>query len=176
MLDFIHARMVMHIRITENAPLHYSLLHSAKVSPRQLIALLISSRGMSELEAAKAMRSATFQGTLHRFLHDDTRSPSRATAELIANYFKIPVDAIYSQAVAGKVAADLGLIEASSQPAHVARDVEATYALHRRELSAELQRRIQALDDDQFALVERSIANILDAIDSSHSKSKRHAA
>lgn len=131
---------------------------------------------MSELEAAKAMRSATFQGTLHRFLHDDTRSPSRATAELIANYFKIPVDAIYNAAAATRVAVDLGLVEGAPPANLTAREPEAQYGLPKRELSPELQRRIRALDDEQFNLLEKTLANVLDALDSSGINSKRRAA
>lgn len=152
-------------------------MHSSSVTPRTLIATLIAQRGMSELEAAKAMRSATFQGTLHRFLHDETRSPSRATAEVIAKYFRLPVDAVYDPAVAARVAISLGINpdDKASAPLRV-EDTVTPYGAPARSFSADLQRRLNLLSDEQFALVERAVLNTLDALGSAPSASKRRAA
>jgi transcriptional regulator with XRE-family HTH domain len=52
-----------------------------------------------------------FQGTLYKVAHGLVKSPSRATAEKIAKHFQIDVDALYSDAVARKEAARLGIAE-----------------------------------------------------------------
>lgn len=71
----------------------------------ELIARLVKEAGGS-LPVAKAMRAESFQGTLHKIAAGRVEQPSRASAERIANHFRIPVDALYDDAVASSVFAE----------------------------------------------------------------------
>ena len=73
------------------------------MKPHELIAELVRRAGGS-LPVAKAMRAPTFQGTLNRICNGRIESPSRVTAERIARHFDIPIDAIYDERVAARVA------------------------------------------------------------------------
>lgn len=82
--------------------------------PHKLVELLASKSGLSLLELAKRMHKASFQGTLHKFVHGSVESPSRATAKRIADYFKIPLDALYDARIAAQIAVEQGLIYSST--------------------------------------------------------------
>lgn len=74
------------------------------MKPHEVIQALVDRTGKPVLQVAREMHSTRFQGTLHKYLSGNTTSPDRRTAERIATYFKIPVDAIYDARVARTVA------------------------------------------------------------------------
>lgn len=77
-------------------------MHSYDMHWSQLIDALVRDKG-GALAVAKAMGKPTFQGTLHKIASGNVESPSRASAERISTYFKIPIDALYSNEVAKQV-------------------------------------------------------------------------
>lgn len=60
-------------------------------------------RAGGPLPVAKAMRAPGFQPTLHKICAGHVASPKRASAERIAAYFGIPVDAVYDDALARRL-------------------------------------------------------------------------
>jgi DNA-binding XRE family transcriptional regulator len=91
------------------------------VKPYQLINKLVEAEGGS-LPVAKAMKAPSFQGTLHKFINGHVDSPSRSTAERIARHFRIPVDAVYDEKLAAKIALERkielshGNVDTQAQP------------------------------------------------------------
>ena len=84
------------------------LAHDATVpgvKPHELIHELVTRAG-GELPVAKAMGQRSFQGTLYKFTHGQVASPDRRTAEKIAKHFALPVDALYDEGVATRIAAE----------------------------------------------------------------------
>lgn len=75
----------------------------------ELLAILVKRAG-GTAAAARAMGNEKFQGNLHKLTKGKVSSPERATAERIAAYFEIPIEAIYSDEVATRVAAERGLL------------------------------------------------------------------
>lgn len=59
---------------------------------------------------AIAMGRASYQGGLHRFTQGHVPSPTRTVAERYAQFFGLPVEAIYSEDAATKAAIDLGIV------------------------------------------------------------------
>lgn len=74
------------------------------VKPFELIAAMMAAEGLGPLRLAKKMNRPKLQPQIHRFTRGEVLSPSRGTAEPIAAYFGIPVDAIYDEKVATLVA------------------------------------------------------------------------
>lgn len=135
---------------------HYFPLHSCRMEPHKLIAALCRASGLSQPELAVAMKGTgpsgkNFQGTLNKFINGNVPQPQRHTAEAIAAYFDIPVDAIYSAEVASRVAAERGLTEG----------VIATMKEKTKGLSASTQARIKTLSGDELARLEAIIAGFL---------------
>jgi hypothetical protein len=73
-------------------------------------ALVERAGGESAVVRAMGISGRGFQGTLYKVAHGLVSSPKRPTAEKIAKHFEIDVDALYSDAVARKEAARLGLL------------------------------------------------------------------
>lgn len=69
------------------------------VKPHELIDRLVRRDG-GALAVAKAMGKAGFQPTLHKFCAGLVAEPSHITAKRIADHYKLPVEAIYSERVA----------------------------------------------------------------------------
>ncbi len=88
--------------ILQHAPTHYPLLHDPRMEPHKLIAHLVALSG-GALRVCKAMNAESMQPTVSRFIAGQVKSPSRRTAEKLAAYFKIPVDALYDPRVAAQV-------------------------------------------------------------------------
>ncbi len=89
------------------------------MQPHTLIALLVTAAG-GTAKVARDMRSPSFQGTLHKICSGHVRSPKRESAERIAQFFNIPVDAVYDPAAAQRVAEERQLklpLQAQEPPA-----------------------------------------------------------
>lgn len=81
-------------------------MHSSFMHWSQLIDILVRNAG-GALSVAKAMKAPTFQGTLHKIASGNVTAPSRRSAERIASFFGIPVDALYDDNVATRVHEEL---------------------------------------------------------------------
>lgn len=81
-------------------------MHSSHMHWSQLIDTLVRNAG-GALAVAKAMKAPTFQGTLHKIASGNVTAPSRKSAERIASFFGIPVDALYDDNVATRVHEEL---------------------------------------------------------------------
>lgn len=86
------------------------------MEPHKLVLALIQAKGMTVNQAAQAMSPHAFQPTLNKFVNGKVERPSRATAETIARYLRIPIDAIYDEAAAQRVAAERGLMRGAIPP------------------------------------------------------------
>lgn len=122
----------MRLDVSLTAPI-YAMSHSmsmpcrmmhtcivGRVKPYELIRRLVNDAG-GPTRVARQMRRPTFQGTLHKIVNGKVRAPERPSAELIADYFKIPVEAVYDGEVAGRVAQErFGKNESPLRLAHAA--------------------------------------------------------
>lgn len=136
------------------------------VKPHDLIAALIKATNKSPTAVATEMRSRSFQGTLHKFVAGNVPSPTHETAQTIARYFDLPIDALYSEKAATRLAIERG-IDRSSSGRPTAEEPPAVYALpakSTRALPDELELRILALRPDQRAGLETVIRAYLDAL------------
>jgi hypothetical protein len=86
------------------------------MKPYQLIAALMAREGLGALPLAKKIKKPNLQPQIHRFMHGEVESPSRSTAAPIAEYFGIPVDAIYEEKIATAIAAERGLNVVTPKP------------------------------------------------------------
>lgn len=86
------------------------------MTPVELVRELVERAG-GDHAVARAMGAPTFQGTLYKYIHGQTDSPARRTADRIARHFKISVEAIYDAKVAAAEAARLNLGSARSPTA-----------------------------------------------------------
>jgi DNA-binding XRE family transcriptional regulator len=148
------------------------------MKPHELVAALVRATGKPTLQVATEMHSATFQGTLHKFINGRVPSPSRTTAERIARYFDLPVDALYSVAVATRIAKALGHAGEAAGIGHLVREPAAAYDARparpvRPLLNAALDARIAALDQQQLAGLISVVVAYLNAIAPSSTVRKR---
>lgn len=139
------------------------------MKPHELIAALVQRSGKSTLLVAREMRNARFQGTLHKFAAGLVASPARRTAETIATYFDIPVDALYDPAVSSRVARERGLVRAPSAipqrveaPAPPAYLVKSAVRLTR--LAPDIEKRLRGLTDLQRHGLETVMRAYLDTL------------
>lgn len=88
----------------------------SNVKPHQLIAALMLERDLGTLPLAKAIGRASLQAPIYRFVHGEVASPKRSTAEALATYFRLPVDALYDERLATAIANERGL---RTPPQHV---------------------------------------------------------
>ena len=89
-----------HLRLVY--PSNNTSFHTSCVKAHEFIRWLVSRAG-GPLQVSKAMRTPSFQPTLHKICRGLVVSPKRATAERIAAHFKIPVDAVYDDTVATRL-------------------------------------------------------------------------
>lgn len=80
------------------------------MKPYQLILGLMAQKGIAgALPLAKAANVPKKQPQVHRWLSGDVAEPKRATVEPIAKFFEIPVEAMYDDREATKIARDRGI-------------------------------------------------------------------
>jgi hypothetical protein len=85
-------------------------MHSSCMKPHELIKLLADRTGKPTLQLAKDIHKATFQGTLHKLINGNVPKPTQPTAKRIADYFGLPLDAMYDERVATQIAIERGLV------------------------------------------------------------------
>lgn len=107
-------------------------MHSSTMKGRDLLQLLLEKRGMSANALSTAIKGATKQPQIHKFLTGTAAEPRRSTLAPIAEFFSIPVDAFYDEFLADKTAYQLGLVdateisaEAAAASGHTARETSA---------------------------------------------------
>lgn len=140
--------------------------------PHELVAELVRRTGKSVLQVATEMHRPSFQATLHKFIHGDVTSPSRATAERISTYFGIPTDALYDKAAARKVAEERGVQASASAPkddglrlSRAVQEAPSPYRVTgRRDFPDSLKARIGRLSDDQWQSLQSVVTAFLDAV------------
>jgi DNA-binding XRE family transcriptional regulator len=84
-------------------------MHSLGMKPFELVAALMHREGLGPLPLAKKIGKAKLQPQIHRFSRGEVANPDRTTAVPIAEYFNIPVEAIYDERIATEVARELGI-------------------------------------------------------------------
>lgn len=104
-----HATTLCVIALFVYAPSHYASMHSDGMKPFELIAALMHREGLGPLPLAKKIGKAKLQPQIHRFSRGEVANPDRSTAVPIAEYFHIPVEAIYDERIATEVARELGI-------------------------------------------------------------------
>lgn len=162
------------------APLHYAAAHILDVKPHELVKALADRTNKSVRQIAVEMGGATFQGTLHKFIHGHTRTPDRVTAQRIAKYFGLSVEALYDERAATQAAREHGVIK-GAVAAPLAREEPPRYGLplvpiataKRARFSAAVQRRIDALAPEQVTALEAIIVAALDAMGDKSAAQKR---
>lgn len=79
---------------------------------RQLLKLLLEQKELTANGLAVALKGATKQPQIHKFLTGAAREPRRSTLQPVADYLGVQVEAFYDEDLALQVAIRLGLIEA----------------------------------------------------------------
>ena len=80
------------------------------MQPHQLIAALMHAQQIRTNALAASMRKPALQPSIHRFLAGQVKEPARSTAEPLAAFFHIPVEALYNPAEAARIAKARGLV------------------------------------------------------------------
>jgi hypothetical protein len=80
------------------------------VKPYQLIAALMARAKLGSLPLAKRMNRPELQSQIYRFSHGDVASPERTTAAPLAEFFGLPIDAIYDEKLATAIAKERGIV------------------------------------------------------------------
>lgn len=162
-----------HSKVQIYSPPHYSFIHSSPMRAFELVKLLVEQKkaqeGLSVLQIATQMHRASFQGTLHKFLSGLVDSPTHSTAERIARYFGLPLEAMYDDKVATRIAVVRGLIHrekrdalpmVANEPAPVTRIGQK----HEVGLNPTLIARIGQLPPKQLRALESMVSTFLDAV------------
>lgn len=76
----------------------------------QLIAAMAAQRGLTSMGLAKAIKRRSSQGQIYRYLHGQVQSPSIPTAMGIAALLGVPLEAVYDDATATKIAKERGIV------------------------------------------------------------------
>jgi hypothetical protein len=84
------------------------------MNPRELLRALMDSAGLNPNSLSNATRGRTRQPQIHRFLTGEAKEPKRSTLLPVAEYFGIPVEALFSADEARKVAEAKGLVPAGT--------------------------------------------------------------
>ncbi len=79
------------------------------MQPHELIAALVRNTGKPLLQVATEMDRASFQSTLHKLVNGQIVAPTRPTAKKVADYFELPVEALYDARLATQIAVERGI-------------------------------------------------------------------
>lgn len=134
------------------------------MKPHELVKALIDASGKSGPQIAREMGRAGFQGTLHKFAAGLVVSPARRTAERIARYFNLPIDAMYDDVVATRIGRELGVVTASSEPLRTEAAL-GRYVVERRPVHAlapDIAERLSQLKPAQMRALETIVRAYLD--------------
>ena len=72
------------------------------MNPRQFLQWLLDRNGENTNSLAEKLKGATTQPQIYKYLKGVSKEPKRATLAPVAAYFKIPLDALYSESEADK--------------------------------------------------------------------------
>lgn len=72
-------------------------LHSCGMDPREFLRLLMDRSGDNPNSLAAAMRNATKQPQIHKFLTGIAKEPRRPTLQPIADHYGVSIDAFYDE-------------------------------------------------------------------------------
>ena len=82
----------------------------ARMKPYQLVLGLMAQQGIAgALPLAKAANVAKKQPQIHRWLDGSVSEPKRATLEPLAKFFDLPIEALYDEREATRIARDRGI-------------------------------------------------------------------
>ena len=105
-----------------NALSNYAPLHSLAMKPFELVSALVARAGGSS-KVARAMGKRVSQSTLHKICDGKVASPKADSAKAIADFFELPLEAIYDERVASRIweerfhnGADLGSVPVVQEP------------------------------------------------------------
>ncbi|SFF15024.1 helix-turn-helix domain-containing protein [Paracidovorax wautersii] len=76
----------------------------------QLLQLLMDTRGLNPNALAEALKGATGQPQISKYVKNQIQEPRRKTLQPIADYFRVPIDAFYDPDLADKTARELGIL------------------------------------------------------------------
>lgn len=79
------------------------------MKPHQLLYALMSRAQIGSNALAVAIGQPGLQGQIHRWMHGLVAHPRATTAQPIAAYFSVPMEALYVEEVATKIAKERGL-------------------------------------------------------------------
>lgn len=129
----------------------------AGMKPYELVRGLMAQRGIKgSLQLAKEAKAPLKQPALHRWLADQVGEPKRSTLEPVAKLFSLPIEALYDEKAATRVARERGIpdpppVVVKTRPRKArGGEIDPT--------ALELAERIQALDD---ASIKAKIAKLL---------------
>lgn len=143
------------------------------MKPHELIALLLARTDKSVLQVAKEMGRASYQPTLYKFKEGLVGSPTHKTAARIAKYFNLPIEALFDDGVATRVAVERGLASGAVQAME---RIPPWPAPELPVFSSELERRMRALAPDQRRGLVSVVQAYLDAVSPAASKPGKQAA
>lgn len=136
--------------------------------PHELVDAILKSRGLSPYATAKAMNRVSFQPTLHKFLHGQIDSPTRPTAKRIADFCKVPIEAIYDAAIATRIAKELGLDKGTTPIAPAPKPANEPVPIYTarkgNQFTAVTMTRIAALSPKQFKALNHMVQAYLDGV------------
>lgn len=76
----------------------------------QLLQLLMDTRGLNPNALADALKGATGQPQISKYVKGQIQEPRRKTLQPIADYFRISIDAFYDPDLADQTARELGIL------------------------------------------------------------------
>lgn len=94
------------------------------MEPYELIRQLMEKEGLGAFPLARKIGRPDLQPSIHRYASGQIKNPNRAMATLLANHFKIPIDAIYDRAAAISTARILGIHPSGAEPEEKEKDVK----------------------------------------------------
>ncbi len=77
----------------------------------EFVALLLKAQGLTSNSLARRLGRASLQSQIYKYIHGQVPSPRMETARPIAAHLGIPVEAMYDDRVATRLAGDMGLSE-----------------------------------------------------------------
>jgi hypothetical protein len=86
----------------------------ARMKPHELVAALMRAQGLGAYPLARRLKKPGLQSQIHRFINGQVAAPARSTAEPLARFFELPVDAIYDEKVATRIARERNVQEQQS--------------------------------------------------------------
>lgn len=81
----------------------------SEVSPSELIYALMQERKLGSLPLAKAIGKPQLQSQIYRFSRAQVQKPDYSTAEPLAKFFNLPIEALFDSKVATKIARERNL-------------------------------------------------------------------